>query len=243
MKIYQPLLLPRRTYRSERDRRPFRNAVFQVISRLNPSENKLLFDYHDPQLNMKRWHFSVNPAAFQQQAATEVQKAARAMILTNEALVMLDKVKSERGLEESQRWRAAYDLSYAQLLTFRLRLYQYLLTIDDHVRTGRRPKKEKTNEWNLTNRRKPIIPNEDQYSAIAKTFKLKQSREEYLTMAKEGEDRAKAMLRAVIKEHPGTPWAQRAQTELGRGLGHQFNEGFRDPRYDTMRAQIKVPSL
>lgn len=243
MKVYQPLLLPRRTYLQERSGRPFRNTLFQVIARLNPTENKLLFARHDEELNMRRWHYPIDLAQFRTEAGTQVQRAARAMGLVNEAIGMLERIQPERSLEESQRWRAAYDLSYAQLVTFRLRLYQYLLTMDNHVNTNRMPKNKKSNEWNMHSQRKSIVPDEAQYSRIRTTFNLKQSREEYLAMVKEEERRATALLKKVVKLHPGTPWAQRAQTELGRGFGHRFVEGYRDPRYQTMANQIKKPNL
>ncbi|MFK7818007.1 MAG: VWA domain-containing protein [Planctomycetaceae bacterium] len=243
MKIYQPLLLPRRVYKNERDNRPFRNAVFKVISGLNPTENKLLFDKHNPELNMRRWHFPIANASFREQAANEVVKAVKAMLLVNEGIGLLESVTNERALEESQRWRAGYDLAYAQLIMFRLRLYQYLLALDDHANTGRMPKDKKSNEWNLHNNRKSIIPNADQFSRIKSAFGLKQSHEEYLAMVKAEEDRCGELLKEVIVQHPGTPWSRRAEYELGLGFGHQFREGFRDPRYQSMRAQIKLPNL
>ena len=243
MKVYQPLLLPRRTYVEQRQSRPFRNTLFQVIARLNPTENKLLFARHDEQLNMRRAHYPVDLAEFRTEAGTQVQRAARAMSLVNEAILALEKIHPQRALEESQRWQAAYDLSYAQLVAFRLRLYQYLLTMDDHVNTNRMPKNKDSNEWNMYNRRQSIVPNDAQYSRIQTTFKLKQTREEYLKMVKAEEKRAVDLLKKVQELHPGTPWAQRAQTEMNRGFGHGFAENRRDPRYQTIGRQIKLPSL
>jgi hypothetical protein len=243
MKIYQPLLLPRRTYKNERDSRPFRNTLFRVISRLNPTENKLLFDTHDPELNLKRWNFPIAPVAFQSEATREVVKAGNAMVLVNEGLSLLEGVEDQRAVEESQRWRAGYDLAYAQLRLFRIRLYQYLLALDQHASSGRMPKSKKSNQWNLHNVRKSIVPDIDQYSRIQNTFGLKLSREDYLAMVKKEEQLSQELLKQVIKSHPGTPWARRAQYELSLGFGHSFREGFRDPRYDTMRAQIKTPNL
>ena len=243
MKIYQPLLLPRRVYKAERENSKFRNAVFTVISGLNPTENKLLFDKHNPELNMRRWHFTINPAEFRQQAAREVVKAVKAMTLVNEGIGLLESIESDRALEESQRWRAGYDLAYAQLKMFRLRLYQYLLVMDDHANSGRMPKNKKSNEWNMHNTRKSIVPNADQFSRIKSAFGLKQTREEYVAMVKAEEQECNSLLKDVIASHPGTPWSRRADYELKLGFGHQFREGFRDPRYESMRAQIKLPNL
>ena len=243
MKIYQPLLLPRRTYKSERDTRPFRNTLFRVISRLNPTENKLLFDNHDPELNLKRWNFPIAAADFRSEAAREAVKAGKAMLLVNEGLSLLEGVEDQRAVEESQRWRAGYDLAYAQLRLFRIRLYQYLLAMDEHASSGRVPKRKKSNVWNLHNVKRSIVPDADQYSRIKNTFGLKLSREDYLAMVKEEEQQSEELLKQVIKSHPGTPWARRAQYELRLGFGHSVREGYRDSRYDTMRAQIKTPNL
>ena len=243
MKVYQPLLLPRRTYAEERDRREFRNKIFQVISRLNPTENKLLFAKHDPELNMQRAHFSIEPPKFQEQAAVHFKRAARAMGLVNTSIEMLDGVHGARAVEESQRWRAAYDLAYAQLVIFRMRLYQYILILDQHMRTGRKPQKKESNEWNMGHTRKSILPDEQQFSALKNAFGMKQSREEYLETVKSQEQLALKLLRRVIELHPGTPWSRRAQHEINLGFGHRLYENFRDPRYQSMRAQIKLPSL
>lgn len=245
MKIYQPLLLPRRTYIEERQTRPFRNTLFQVIARLNPTPNKLLFDVHDDQLNMRRAHYPTDHAKFAEVAADQVRRAARAMVLVNQALELLEGVEELRDLEESQRWRAGYDLAYAQLVTFRIRLYQYLLVLDDHLNSRRMPKGEKTNEWNMGHARKPIVPDEAQFSRIKATFGVQESREEYLALVKTEEQRATQLLKRVATEHPGTPWAKRAQYEINLGFGHVFREGYRDPRHynPQVLSQIKIPKL
>lgn len=243
MKVYQPLLLPRRTYKAERENSPFRNTLFQVISRLNPTENKLLFDMHDPELNMKRWHFPIDPVRFREDASGQAIRAAKAMLIVNQGLGLLNGVEKDRAVEESQRWRAGYDLAYAQLVMFRLRLFQYLLVLDEHANSGRKVKDSKSNEWNMHHVKKGIVPNDAQFSRIKTTFGLKQTRDEYLAMVKDEEKRAHRLLKQVMIDHPGTPWARRAQYEIGLGYGHAFREAFRDPRYETMRQQIKLPNL
>ena len=54
-----------------------------------------------------------------------------------------------------------------------------------------------------------------------------------------------AQFEFVIKTHPGTPWARRAEYELGGGFGMKFVEDFRDPRYDRFYSdkEIKIPKL
>ena len=58
---------------------------------------------------------------------------------------------------------------------------------------------------------------------------------------KEHEQRARELFEYVITEHPRTPWARRAQYELGMGFGMQFYDAFRDPNYQ--KSDIKVPNF
>ena len=162
-------------------------------------------------------------------------------ILENQAIPLMASIKPLRAREASQRWRAAYDLADAQLAAFRLRLFQYILAMDDHVYTNPKPKNEKANEWNVRWSRKIIMPDKDQFERLKTTFKLKLTREEYLAMVQEQTDEAKQRLNYVSEQHPGTPWAQRAQRELRDGFGMQFSDRFWDPRYRDNK--VKVPKL
>ena len=55
--------------------------------------------------------------------------------------------------------------------------------------------------------------------------------------------RAQEQFEFVVKTHPRTPWANRAQFELMQGFGMRFYETFRDPRYDRVVTEIKFPTL
>lgn len=242
MKEYQPLLLPRKVYADEVTRSPFRKAVSDVILRLNPNDNPLI-PGHDPQLNIRTWHYSVTPEEFRAQAGQEVLKAARAMALLNEAIPMLERVRPLRAREESRRWRANYDLAYAQLLSFRVRLFQYMLAMDKHIYDAPQPRNEKNNEWNVHRRREMLEPDDAQFARIAETFKVKMTREEYLQVLKEQEDRSRELYEFVKAEHAGTPWARRAETELNSGFGMTFIDGFRDPNYARVGKEIKIPNF
>ena len=242
MKEYQPLLLPRKTYAEDVSRNPFRKAVQDVIIRLNPNESPIM-PAHDPQLNIKEWHYSIVPEEFRNQASGEIVKAARAMALLNEAIPMLEQARPLRAREPSRRWRANYDLAYAQLLSYRVRLFQYLLAMDKHAYDAPRPSNERNNEWNVRRRRDMLQPDDEQFIRITKTFDVRVSREEYLQVLKEQEDASKQLYEFVKSEHPGTPWARRAQRELQMGFGMQFVEGFRDPNYARVGREIKIPKF
>lgn len=242
MKEYQPLLLPRTVYSRAVTGSPFRKAVWDVIIRLNPNDNPLMPAY-DSKLNIRTWHYSIQPIEFQRQARQEVLKAARAMALLNEAIPMLEKVRPLRAREASRRWRANYDLAYAQLLSFRVRLFQYMLAMDKHMYESPPPRNEKNNEWNVHRRREMLEPDDDQFGRIAQTFKVKLTREEYLQVLDEQEKRSVELYEFVKAEHPGTPWARRAQTELDSGFGMTFLDGFRDPNYARVGKEIKIPNF
>lgn len=242
LREYTPLLLSRREYIADRATSPFRQTLWNVIVRLNPSPNKLLFETHDPQLNLKDDHYPLMLAPFKAEAAKQVIKATKSMLLTNEAIGLLDKIKPQRAREASQRWRAAFDLSYAQLHIFRLRLYQFLLTIDVHANNMPKPKNPKSNEWNFwRNRNNNINPDEAQFARLKSAFGLKVEREEYIQMVRKEEKLAIELLDKVIKEHPGTPWQRRAEREKSDGFGFRVADRLWDP--SGVRRTIKLPSL
>lgn len=242
LREYTPLLLSRREYIADRATSPFRQTLWNVIVRLNPSANKLLFETHDPQLNLKDEHYPLMLAPFKAEAAKQVIKATKSMLLTNEAIGLLDKIKPQRAREASQRWRAAFDLSYAQLHIFRLRLYQFLLTIDVHANNMPKPKNPKSNEWNFwRSRNNNINPDEAQFARLKSAFGLKVEREEYIQMVRKEEKLAIELLDKVIKEHPGTPWQRRAEREKSDGFGFRVADRLWDP--SGVRRTIKLPSL
>lgn len=224
MKEYQPDLETRREYEEERAQSPqFRQKIWDVISRLNP--------YQDRLLDVKEWHYAVDSQQFRQEGKENFDRALRAMGLANQAAVILEQIKPQRDREESWRWRAAYDLIHAQVLAYRVRLFQYLLALDQHVKNNPRPKKPQTNTWSIRIRREMLPPDPEQVKIT------KVDLEELENQRKTAEE----LYRYVIDQHPGTPWSRRAQYELNQGFGVEFYEDFRDPRYDSV--DIKLPKL
>ena len=193
----------------------------------------------DDQLNIREHWYPLSPADFREEAGKEVKKAATAMGLLNTAIGMLERIKPERASERLDRWRANYDLIHAQCIAYRVRLFQFLLAMDDHAAHMPKPKDRKTNRWNVGRTRKMIVPDEGQFERLKKAFGIKKTREEYLAYVKAEEDRAVAMYQEVLDNHPRTPWARRAKYELDHGFGMHFYEAYRDPNYD--RLDIKLP--
>ncbi|MEQ9409416.1 MAG: vWA domain-containing protein [Fuerstiella sp.] len=238
---YTPLLLSRVEYAQERQNSPFRQTLWNVILRLNPLDNKLLFESHDPELNIRREHYPLLPGPFREEAGRQAIKAAKAMLLINEGIGYLDNARPMRASESSMRWRAAYDLAYAQLHLFRLRLYQFLLTMDAHANNMPAPKNPKSNEWNFWRNRKTMVPDEAQFERLSKAFNMKMSRDEYISMVVEEEKKTMELLNLVIEEHPGTPWAYRAEREKEDGFGYAVSDRLWDP--SGVRSTIKLPKL
>jgi len=224
MREYSPLLLPRTEYAQERDKSEFRSKIWEVIVHLNP--------HRDPELNIREHWYSNDPEEFRKEAKTYFNRALRAMKMLNEGVAILEGVKELREEESSQRWRANFDLAYAQVLAYRVRLFQYLLAMDKHAEEFPAPKNPKSNRWNLRRTPKMLPPSEKQIQAT------KVDMDELNKQLAMAEDR----FRFVIYEHPGTPWAYRAQYELNQGFGMEFVDVFRDPRYDEFDSgKIKLP--
>jgi hypothetical protein len=246
MREYQPNLVSRPEYARDRLTSEFRETIWRIISTLNPNGDKLLFQTSDPELNIQREHFPFALEGFRAAAAAQVGKAVRAMQLTEQGIGLLENVRPLRASEATQRWRAGYDLALAQLFMFRLRLYQYLLAMDKHANTTEMPKLKnpKSNEWNLWwDRSKSIIPDEPQFSRLKTAFGLKLTLEEYSAMVKTEEAAAIERMKAVITDHPGTPWARRAETELDWGFGFRVEDGLWDPSGKRSEASKRVPKL
>lgn len=224
MKEYEPLLLPRKQYEEERMASKFRDTIWKVIARLNPNT--------DEQLNF-RWRFSIDRALFQEEAKQEFDKTIRALGLLDNAIELLESVKSLRAKEASQRWRAAFDLAYAQCLAYKVRLFQNSLALDHHAKVWPDIKKEKTNQWHRHGQGKLLEPDEQQLKATGVTLEELEDARKKATVA----------FQYVMTQHPGTPWALRASHEKRGGYGIRFDEHYRDPRYDDPALRPVVPKL
>lgn len=225
MKEYAPELVTRRKYEELRSKSKLRSAVWEVVKLLNP--------FIDKELNIQENWYSSDPVRFKKAGDEAFQRAMRAMGLLNQAAQLLEKVKPLRAKEESQRWRANFDLAYAQVLAYRVRLFQFLLAMDAFLNNFPQPKDPKNNVWEIKRVPEMLAPTDRQIKLT------KVNMDELKTQL----ERARLQFQFVIKTHPGTPWARRAEFELGQGFGMKFGENFRDPRYDRVFNEIKVPKL
>ena len=224
MKEYLPWLVSRREYAEDRKKSKFRETQWEVISALNP--------YLDPELNIQESHYPFAKPEFAAAGEVAFKKGVRALAIMNEAEKRLSKIRPLRAAEESTRWRANYDLMHAQILAYRVRLFQALLALDQHVKSPMIPKSKVSNEWHLQRTPKMLAPD----AQVVKATKID------MEELKKQEQAARDMLAEVVKNHPNTPWSNRANFELAYGFGFQVIEGFRDPRYRELPKGFKLPN-
>jgi hypothetical protein len=223
MKEYLPDLSPRVAYVRERDSSKFRAGMWQIVSKLNP--------HQDQELNLSRWWLPMDANEFARVKAENEVRGVRLLVLFNEAHRFLETLKPLREREHSQRWRAHYDLMSAQALAYRVRVFQYLLAMDQHLKNKPAPKDPKNNRWDVRHSQS-LLPPDKQQEKIAKV-----SWEEL------EQEKAKAIagFQQVMQSHPRTPWAKLAEAELAKGFGIELHDVFRDPRYDTERVKLPNP--
>jgi hypothetical protein len=231
MKEYEPLLLARKDYAAARAKSRFRTVMWDVIVGLNP--------HLDKRLSMQTWHFSIDPVEFKKQGFKQFEKATYAMKQLEKAIGMMDGVRELRAKEESQRWRACFDLTYAQCIAYRVRLFQYMLTLDEHAAANRLPKNPKHNRWDIHWRNtKPKEPTDDQFTRIKKAFAFKGDKVAYMKMLEDERQKANDGFDSVSREHEGTPWDARARYGKSRGFEFTFASHFHDPKYAQVGKKI-----
>ncbi|MDB5337313.1 MAG: hypothetical protein JWN70_2932 [Planctomycetaceae bacterium] len=223
LKEYLPWLVSRREYVEDRKKSKFRETLWEVISALNP--------HTDPELNIQESHYPFTKEEFQKAGQVSFTRGVRALAMMSEAEKRLQKIRPLRASEESTRWRANYDLIHAQILAYRVRLFQALLALDQHAKSPMVPKSKLSNEWHLQRTPKMLAPD----AQVVKATKID------MEELKKQEAEAREMLAKVVKDHPNTPWSNRANFELQYGFGFQIIEGFRDPRYRDTKG-IKLPN-
>jgi len=219
MRDYLPDLRAREEVLFERKRGKLRTMVWTVICDLNP------YNKQSARVIELRVEFSIQPAELVRQVAVEQEKAKVFITYLEEAFRQLEKIAPLRDQEESPRWRANYDLICAQLLAYKVRLYEYIAGLDAFVK---KPK---------------VVPLKKAPNLTLTHWDIG-TRKETLTGAKTAKDveRATAMFDKVIETYPGTPWAARAQWELRRGFGVDLFPDY-EPPYPKVTNPSPLPKL
>ena len=225
MKEYEPLLLARRDYERSRAQSEFRSTIWKVIVTLNPNL--------DRDLNIRTDRYPMDIPEFEDEGRRQFEKVVRAMSLMKAAITQLERLRPQRALEREPRWRAAYDLCYAQLLSYRVRQFQVLLALDHHAKTNPQPRDEESNHWDIRRVREMLPPDEQQIRATKVNYEeLERQRK-----------KAVEMYDFVILEHPRTPWAQRAQFEQRWGYGISFVDDYWNPEWNKPKYTNRVPKF
>lgn len=221
MRPYLPGLSAREEYAHERDASPLRATLWKVIADLNP------YDLAKAKVIDLRQHFSPDPAAFVKQVLAEQEKARLYTTYLHEAEQVLDKLHTARDREIYPRWRANYDLILAQVLAYKVRVYEYGAYLEEFKKNPKQaPFKKNPNltlaYWAIRHRPQTVTGE--------KTLP-------YI-------ERSKEMFARVMEEHAGTPWSARAQWELKRGFGIELQEVYHGPPGRTRPSvPVKIPKL
>ena len=220
LREYLPNLDSRRAYAKSRNRSKFRQAIWDVIVQLNPYEANRAAVLQVP----SGW-FDRNPAKYRQPAIDRWKKVMTIFTILVKAQQRLDQVRTLRENEASLRWRANYDLIYAQLIAYQVRLLQYSIAIDQYAQSvpSRKFKDPKSNQWAVAyGQPKLLMPTTKQAEQIAKFLGVDFTAE----TLKDSHRKCLQRLARIEEMHPGSPWSRRAEWERKRRFGVGFAERF-----------------
>ncbi|MFM7138109.1 MAG: vWA domain-containing protein [Planctomycetota bacterium] len=105
---------------------------------------------------------------------------------------------------EEKRWQAGFDLAIGRVLALKVRTNAYNIMLAQ-AKSGMKFKNPKNDTWILK-------PSDDVSQVGSQTERL----------AKQADE----VLRRVVADHPGTPWAQMAAEELRNPLGYSWQETY-----------------
>jgi hypothetical protein len=107
-------------------------------------------------------------------------------------------------------------------MSYRVRLFQYAIALEQYAASipTRKFADKKSNQWAVGIGAKELLkPDDRQLRATnVSVDDLERARKAAIKQ-----------FEAVQKEHPGTPWAARAEWELSRGFGMTFRERYVPP--------------
>jgi hypothetical protein len=139
---------------------------------------------------------------FKEAMAKAQEVAARTAYTVDSALEPIMRVAKQRDRETSRRWQAHFDLILGRLLAMKIRCYEYNWACAKMKKDAPKFEKPDSNGWRL-------VPDEEIH---------------YSDKAAAAAAEAKALLKRVVDEHPGTPWALLAQRELKDAFGFKWVE-------------------
>lgn len=227
---YRPSYESRASYLQQAEQSRFRATLLNIVQTLGPNT--------DDQLMIRENGYPMDKAEFKAEAEKQFPKIQHAHQLVEGALSGLEAVRVDREQKPSLRWQAHFDLMFAQLSTYRIRLQQTALALDRHLEFNPPAKNDKSNRWRLVRAPKLILPDEEQYARLQSLLKLTPTREAYVKQLQDDAVASRQLLQDVIDRHPDTPWASRARYELQLGFGMIFRDLLQPSFY---RTKIEIP--
>lgn len=141
---------------------------------------------------------------------TEITEAQRPLAILeyklNEMVTLLGQGEKDREKITEPRWKAAYDLAYGRALAMRTRSFGYNMMLAEMKSTIKPFQTKGSNQWEL-------VPSKNINAGA---------------QAKKMEKQASTLLKRVMDEHGGTPWALLAERELSTPMGWDWKEGTAD---------------
>jgi hypothetical protein len=155
--------------------------------------------------------------AFKQEMGKHQEVVARIAYTVDMALEPILAVSKLREHETSRRWRAHYDLIRGRLTAMKIRCYEYNWACAKMKKDPLKFSKPGSNAWRLA-------PDEEVH---------------YSEKAAAAGKEARVLLKRVVDDHPGTPWALLAQRELKDAFGFKWVETTAPPRPKPNEAAAK----
>jgi hypothetical protein len=161
---------------------------------------------------------SADGPEFKEAMAKAQEVAARTAYTVDAALEPVMRVAKLRDHETSRRWQAHFDLVLGRLLAMKIRCYEYNWACAKMKKDMPKFQKPESNGWRL-------VPDDEIH---------------YSDKAAAAAQEARALLKRVVDEHPGTPWALLAQRELKDSFGFKWVEARVEPRMREKMGEAKA---
>jgi hypothetical protein len=206
MRSYRPDLRARLEIVTDRDASHLRRSLYKVIYDLNP------YDPEIAKIIEMRVHFSPDYPTFVKQAREEQAKAIIYLAYLARVQQAIEELAEVREQESAPRWQANYDLMYPQVIAYQARMFEYGAYLEEFIKKPKvvplqKPPDLTMTRWDITTRKETLTGD------ISRPYI----------------DKATELFEAVVRDHPGTPWAARAQQELSRGFGVEVVEIYEAP--------------
>lgn len=213
MRPFRPDLRSRKEITVAREKSKLRLVMWNVIQRLDPKNPRAV------NIAPLRTEFKDGNQMQASLMATEKNED-----LIQDAAQLLATLKDDRQAEPSLRWRANYDLIVAEVAAYLARTIEYRAALKQFVDNPKTVPQTRDNlpfhSWN-------VISGKDSVAGESNKAQI---------------ELAEKLLKSVMKDYAGTPWAVRADLECRQGFGVNLRPHYaRKPI--KLRPQPKPPKI